>query len=110
MEKELRMKRGWAMAAAAALAVLGAQAAAAAETAKAPALSAVELSEKAVCEEAPGVVEELAAEAKCEDYGFFAADKKAECEKSCKKGKKCQKKEQCGGQGCPEPGYCWKCG
>jgi hypothetical protein len=104
------MKRGWAMAAVAALAVLGARAASAAEAvAKAPALPAVEVSEKATCEDALAS-EVFMDEKKCEDYGFFAADKKAECEKSCRKGKKCQKKERCGEEGCPDPGYCWKCG
>lgn len=46
---------------------------------------------------------------KCEDFGFFAADKKADCEKSCKKGNKCQRKQVCGDYQCPPPGYCWKC-
>ena len=44
----------------------------------------------------------------CEDYGFFEDRKK--CEASCKRGQKCQKKQMCGGEQCPPPGYCWKCG
>jgi hypothetical protein len=49
------------------------------------------------------------ADATCEDFGFFAADKKADCDKSCKKGNKCQRKQVCGDGQCPPPGYCWKC-
>lgn len=45
----------------------------------------------------------------CEDFGFFAADKKTECDKSCKRGNKCAKKQVCGEAQCPPPGYCWKC-
>jgi hypothetical protein len=45
----------------------------------------------------------------CEDFGFFAADKKTECDKSCKRGNKCAKKQMCGEAQCPPPGYCWKC-
>jgi hypothetical protein len=52
---------------------------------------------------------EASTEATCEDFGFFAADKRGDCDKSCKKGNKCQKKEMCGGAQCPPPGYCWKC-
>jgi hypothetical protein len=48
-------------------------------------------------------------DATCEDFGFFAADKKADCDKSCKKGNKCQRKQVCGDGQCPPPGYCWKC-
>jgi|EndMetStandDraft_7_1072992.scaffolds.fasta_scaffold28466_2 uncharacterized protein YfiM (DUF2279 family) len=47
--------------------------------------------------------------ATCEDFGFFAADKRADCDKACHKGKKCAKKEMCGDGQCPPPGYCWKC-
>ena len=50
------------------------------------------------------------AAASCEDFGFFAADKKKECDESCKRGRKCQKKQVCGEGPCPDPGYCWKCG
>lgn len=52
---------------------------------------------------------EESTEATCEDFGFFAADKRKDCEKSCKKGNGCAKKEMCGGGQCPPPGYCWKC-
>ncbi len=45
----------------------------------------------------------------CEDFGFFAADKKTECDKTCKRGNKCAKKQMCGDAQCPPPGYCWKC-
>jgi|RhiMetdeSRZDD1v2_1073273.scaffolds.fasta_scaffold599976_2 hypothetical protein len=59
----------------------------------------------------PAPVLELALEnASCEDFGFFAADKKKDCDNSCHKGKKCQKKQVCGSGDCPPPGYCWKCG
>jgi len=52
---------------------------------------------------------EAAADPTCEDFGFFGADKKAECDKTCKKGNKCTKKQVCGDAQCPPPGYCWKC-
>ena len=52
---------------------------------------------------------EASADPTCEDYGFFAADKKTECDKACKKGNKCQRKQVCGDAQCPPPGYCWKC-
>ena len=111
------MKTRWAIAAGAALALLGARAASAAEpVAKVAATPTVEASEKAVCEGAFAASSEefafaaLGEDKKCEDYGFFAHDKKGDCEKACKKGRKCQKKERCGEEGCPEPGYCWKCG
>jgi hypothetical protein len=52
---------------------------------------------------------EASADPTCEDYGFFAADKKTECDKACKKGNKCQRKQVCGDVQCPPPGYCWKC-
>jgi len=111
------MKTRWAIAAGAALALLGARAASAAEpAAKVAATPTVEASERAVCEEAPAASSEefsfatLGDEKKCGDYGFFDHDKKADCEKSCRKGRKCQKKERCGEEGCPDPGYCWKCG
>jgi hypothetical protein len=52
---------------------------------------------------------EASADPTCEDFGFFAADKKAECDKACKKGNKCQRKQVCGDGQCPPPGYCWKC-
>jgi hypothetical protein len=45
----------------------------------------------------------------CEDFGFFAADKKTDCDKTCKRGNKCTKKQMCGDAQCPPPGYCWKC-
>jgi hypothetical protein len=45
----------------------------------------------------------------CEDFGFFGADKKTECDKACKRGNKCSKKQVCGEAQCPPPGYCWKC-
>jgi hypothetical protein len=109
------MKTRWAIAAGAVLALLGARAASAAEPFADTALTpTVEVSEKAACEETAAMATEefsfAVQEQKCEDYGFFAHDKKADCEKSCKKGRKCQKKERCGDTGCPEPGYCWKCG
>ncbi len=50
-----------------------------------------------------------AADKTCADYDFFAPDQKDECNKSCKKGKTCVKKERCGNGPCPDPGYCWKC-
>jgi hypothetical protein len=52
---------------------------------------------------------EASADPTCEDYGFFAADKRNECDKTCKKGNKCQRKQVCGDAQCPPPGYCWKC-
>lgn len=52
---------------------------------------------------------ESSAEVTCGDFGMWAADKRDDCNKSCKKGKKCVKKEMCGESRCPEPGYCWKC-
>jgi hypothetical protein len=108
------MKTRWAIAAGATLALLGARAASAAEpVAKLAATPTVESTERAVCEDAAAASSEefsFTEDPKCEDYGFFAADKKADCEKSCKKGRKCQKKERCGDTGCPDPGYCWKCG
>jgi hypothetical protein len=52
---------------------------------------------------------EESTEATCEDFGFFGADKRNDCDKACKKGKKCAKKEMCGDAQCPPPGYCWKC-
>lgn len=52
---------------------------------------------------------ESSAEVTCGDFGMFAADKRDDCNKSCKQGKKCVKKEMCGDYRCPEPGYCWKC-
>jgi hypothetical protein len=52
---------------------------------------------------------EESTDATCEDFGFFAADKRGDCDKACKKGKKCSKKEMCGDGQCPPPGYCWKC-
>lgn len=52
---------------------------------------------------------ESSAAVTCGDFGMFAADKRDDCNKSCKKGKKCVKKEMCGDSRCPEPGYCWKC-
>ena len=45
----------------------------------------------------------------CEDFGFFGADKKTDCDKTCKRGNKCTKKQMCGDAQCPPPGYCWKC-
>lgn len=52
---------------------------------------------------------ESSAAVTCDDFGMWAADKRDDCNKSCKKGKKCVKKEMCGDYRCPEPGYCWKC-
>jgi hypothetical protein len=52
---------------------------------------------------------ENSAEVTCDDFGMWAADKRDECNKSCKKNKKCVMKEMCGDYRCPEPGYCWKC-
>jgi hypothetical protein len=111
------MKTRWAIAAGAVLALLGARAATAAEPAAGLAVTpTVEASETVACSEAAAASEEFSfalnnnEEQKCEDYGFFAADKKGDCEKACKKGRKCVKKERCGDVGCPEPGYCWKCG
>jgi hypothetical protein len=45
----------------------------------------------------------------CATYGMFEHDQKVKCDASCKKGKKCVKKEVCGEGRCPDPGYCWKC-
>jgi hypothetical protein len=52
---------------------------------------------------------EASADPTCEDYGFFGADKKTDCDKTCKRGNKCVKKQVCGDVQCPPPGYCWKC-
>lgn len=41
----------------------------------------------------------------CSKFGFFAADKKDDCNK--KKGSECTRKNNCGGMMCPPPGYCW---
>jgi hypothetical protein len=51
----------------------------------------------------------FASAATCADHGFFEHDQKVKCDASCKKGKKCVKKETCGDGSCPDPGYCWKC-
>ena len=47
-------------------------------------------------------------EKKCDDYpGYYGNDK---CDNECaKKGKKCTKKQMCGNEPRPWPGYCWKC-
>jgi hypothetical protein len=106
------MKRAAVIGALAVLALAGAWQASAAQpepTAPAPVF---EPREEARCEGAlwPATEETVFASfATCEDYGFFGSGKKKECDESCKKGKKCVKKQQCGDTTCPEPGYCWKC-
>lgn len=108
------MKRETVIVTVAALAAFGAVRVSAAQPAAVAAPVAIQALEEARCEApSPVALEESAVSAdakKCEDFGFFAADKKKECEQSCKRGRKCQKKERCGGARCPEPGYCWKCG
>ncbi|HET9315529.1 MAG TPA: hypothetical protein VFQ51_08050 [Vicinamibacteria bacterium] len=69
--------------------------------------AATELEASAV-EPAPEFFAE-SADPTCEDFGFFGADKKTECDKTCKRGNKCTKKQMCGDAQCPPPGYCWKC-
>jgi len=104
------MKRLTLVAALAAFALLGTSGAAlAAETRETTIVAAAEPElEASSVEPAPAFVE-ASADPTCEDFGFFAADKKAECDKSCKKGNKCQRKQVCGDGQCPPPGYCWKC-
>jgi hypothetical protein len=109
------MKRELVIGIAVVLWALGAVHASAAQPVAAPAAVAMEAtaeaSADAVCESAmeSSVAAALtAADKKCEDYGFFEDRKK--CEASCKRGEKCQKKQMCGGEQCPPPGYCWKCG
>jgi hypothetical protein len=114
MRRELRMKRAAVIGAVAVLALVGAwQASAVQPEATGPVFEA---REEARCEGAlwPSAEETVfanaaSAEVTCEDFGFFDAGKKKECEESCKKGKKCVKKEMCGDSRCPDPGYCWKC-
>jgi len=106
------MKRAAVIGALAVLALAGAWRASAAQpepTAPAPVFEA---REEASCEGAlwPASEETIVeSAAKCEDFGFFDSGKKKECEASCKKGKNCVKKQQCGDGPCPDPGYCWKC-
>jgi cytochrome c5 len=108
------MKRLTLVAALATLAVLGglSSTAIAAEPASA-ATASVAATEPAADASASFVEPETSffesSDATCEDFGFFAADKKGECDKSCKKGNKCQRKQVCGDYQCPPPGYCWKC-
>jgi hypothetical protein len=76
-----------------------------------PVAKAMEVKAETACDSASeSSLEAVASTAAktCEDYGFFEDRKK--CEASCKRGEKCQKKQMCGGQQCPPPGYCWKCG
>src|SRR5262245_58592321 len=99
-----------------ALWALGAVHVSAAQPVAAPAAVALEAtpeaSADAVCESATESTVEAALSAAagktCADFGFFEDRKK--CEASCKRGEKCQKKQMCGGEQCPPPGYCWKCG
>ena len=108
------MKRLALLAAAATVAALGLTQAALAEDARETAPAAATAVEPApeldasVVDPAPSYFE-ASADPTCEDYGFFAADKRGECDKACKKGNKCQKKQVCGDYQCPPPGYCWKC-
>ena len=45
----------------------------------------------------------------CADFGMFEHNEREKCNASCKKGRTCVKKQVCGGEPCPDPGYCWKC-
>ena len=110
------MKRLTLVTALAALAVLGGlNRAALADEAGAMAPAAVAATEPAATEMEVSFVEpqpnffEVSADPTCEDFGFFGADKRNECDKTCKRGNKCQKKQMCGDAQCPPPGYCWKC-
>lgn len=111
------MKRLTLVAALATIAALGGlnRAALADETSETAAVAVVATEPAAHEELAASAVEpapnffEASADPTCEDFGFFAADKKAECDKTCKKGNKCQRKQVCGDGQCPPPGYCWKC-
>ena len=80
-----------------------------------PAAEAIQATADATAEALCESVSESAPEAAlssagktCADFGFF--DDRKKCEASCKRGEKCQKKQMCGGEQCPPPGYCWKCG
>jgi len=109
------MKRALVIGTAVVLSAFGAVHVSAAQPDAAPAAvvveAAAEASAEAVCDTNESINEaalSAAAAKKCEDYGFFEDRKK--CEASCKRGEKCQKKQMCGGEQCPPPGYCWKCG
>jgi hypothetical protein len=46
----------------------------------------------------------------CKDYGMYEHNDLKTCEKECQGNRKeCVKRQNCGGQQCPDPGYCWKC-
>jgi hypothetical protein len=48
-----------------------------------------------------------AADPTCADYGFYESNQKDECDGQCKV--ECKKKQNCQGEFCPPPGYCWAC-
>ncbi len=109
------MKRLTLVAALAALALVGGTADATAAEPTSPSTTAVAAAQPEATDANASFVEaepsffSESSEATCEDFGFFAADKKTDCDKTCKKGNKCQRKQVCGDGQCPPPGYCWKC-